>query len=78
MLVLENVISAEGIKPVKMWSLSPSVSELRSFIGTCQYLSKFILNYAKVMETLRTVTVITAIRGTFTINLRERQLEKLS
>lgn len=63
MVVLGHVISAEGIRPdpaktkaVREAPHPSTVSELRSFLGTCGYLAKFIPNYAKIVEPLRCLT----------------------
>ena len=63
MPVLGHVISAEGIKPdpskteaMCQAPLLTNVLEIRSFLGTCGYLAKFIPNYAETVEPLRRLT----------------------
>lgn len=61
--ILGHVITAEGIKPdpskVEAISKAPrpeNVHLLRSFLGTCGFLMKFIPNYANISEPLRKLT----------------------
>ena len=61
--VLGHVMSADGIKPdpkktqAILETPSPrNIAELRSFLGTCGYMSKFIPDYANVVEPLRKLT----------------------
>ena len=61
--VLGHVVSAEGIQPdpVKTKAIQEApppanVAELRSFLGVCGYVSKFIPNYAELIEPLRRLT----------------------
>jgi hypothetical protein len=61
--VLGHVVSAKGIQPdpVKTKAIQEApppanVAELRSFLGVCGYVSKFIPNYAKLVEPLRRLT----------------------
>uniref|UniRef100_A0A3B3IAC9 ribonuclease H n=1 Tax=Oryzias latipes TaxID=8090 RepID=A0A3B3IAC9_ORYLA len=61
--ILGHVITAEGIKPdprkVEAISKAPrpeNVQLLRSFLGTCGFLMKFIPNYANLSEPLRKLT----------------------
>ena len=61
--VLGHVVSADGIKPdpkkceaIKATPPPKNVSDLRSFLGTCGYVSKFIPNYANIVEPLRKLT----------------------
>ena len=61
--VLGHVVSADGINPdpkkceaIKATPPSKNVSDLRSFLGTCGYVSKFIPNYANIVEPLRKLT----------------------
>ena len=55
--------SADGIKPdpkkceaIKATPPPKNVSDLSSFLGKCGYVSKFIPNYANIMEPLRKLT----------------------
>ena len=61
--VFGHVMSADGITPdpKKTQAIleipSPrNIAELRSFLGTCRYQSKFITDYANVVEPLRKLT----------------------
>ena len=61
--ILGHVISGEGIKPdpkkVEAINKAPrpeNVTLLRSFLGTCGFLMKFIPNYANISEPLRRLT----------------------
>jgi hypothetical protein len=61
--VLGHVVSAKGIQPdpVKTKAIQEApppanVAELRSFLGVCGYVLKFIPNYAKLVEPLRRLT----------------------
>jgi len=61
--MLGHVISAEGIKPdpkkIEAVCNAPrpeNVQLLRSFLGTCGFLMKFIPNYANISEPLRKLT----------------------
>ena len=61
--VLGHVVSADGIKldPKKCQAIKATpppknVSGLRSFLGMCGYVSKFIPNDANTMESLRKLT----------------------
>ena len=61
--VLGHVVSADGIKPdpkkceaIKATPPPKNVSDLSSFLGTCGYVSKFIPNYANIVEPLRKLT----------------------
>ena len=61
--VLGHVVSAKGIQPdpgnTKAIQEAPppaNVAELRSFLGVCGYVSKFIPNYAELVEPLRRLT----------------------
>ena len=63
--VLGHVVSADGdgIKPdpkkceaIKVTPPPKNVSDLRSFLGTCSYVSKFITNYVNIVEPLRKLT----------------------
>ena len=61
--VLGHVISSKGIQPdpVKTKAIQEApppanVAELRSFLGVCGYVSKFIPNYAELVEPLRRLT----------------------
>lgn len=61
--ILGHVISGEGIKPdprkVDAISKAPrpeNISQLRSFLGTCGFLMKFIPDYANLSEPLRRLT----------------------
>ena len=60
--VLGHIVSADGIKPDQkktdaIKGTPPSnVSDLRSFLGTCGYVAKFIPNYANTAEPLRRLT----------------------
>ena len=61
--VLGQIVSADGIKPdpkktdaIKGTPPSSNVSDLRSFLGTCGYVAKFIPNYANIAEPLRRLT----------------------
>ena len=61
--VLGHVVSAKGIQPdpgkTKAIQEAPppaNVAELRSFFVVCWYVSKFIPNYAKLVEPLRQLT----------------------
>ena len=55
--------SAQGIQPdpaktraIQEAPLPTNVSELKSFLGVCGYVSKFIPNYADLVEPLRRLT----------------------
>ncbi|KAG7453313.1 hypothetical protein JOB18_038277 [Solea senegalensis] len=61
--ILGQVITAEGIKPdprkVEAVCKAPrpeNIQLLRSFLGTCAFLMKFIPNYANLSEPLRKLT----------------------
>ena len=61
--VLGHVMSADGIKPdpKKMQAIletppPKNIAELRSFLSTCGYMSKFIPDYANIVEPLRKPT----------------------
>ena len=61
--VLGHVISSKGIQPdpVKTKAIQEApppanVAELRSFLGVCGYVSKFIPNYAELVEPLWRLT----------------------
>ena len=61
--MLRHVVSVKGIQPdpgkTKAIQEAPppaNVAELRSFLGVCGYLSKFIPNYAELVEPLRRLT----------------------
>ncbi|CAB4029427.1 Retrovirus-related Pol poly, partial [Paramuricea clavata] len=61
--VLGHVVSAKGIQPdpVKTKAIQETpppanVAELRSFLRVCGYVSKFIPNYAELVEPLRRLT----------------------
>ena len=61
--VLGHVVNADGIKPdpkkceaIKGTPPPKNVSDLRSFLGTCGYVAKFIPNYANIVEPLRKLT----------------------
>lgn len=61
--VLIHVVSADGIKPdpkkceaIKATLPPENVSDLRSFLRTCGYVAKFILNYANIVEPLGKLT----------------------
>lgn len=60
--ILGHVISGEGVKPdprkVEAISNVPrpeNIVQLRSFLGTCGFLMKFIPNYANLSEPLRSL-----------------------
>jgi len=55
--ILGHVVSANGIEPdptkteaIKATPPPENVSDLRSFLGTCGYVAKFIPNYANIVE----------------------------
>lgn len=61
--ILGHVVSADGIKPdakkVEAIGNAPrprNVAQLRSFLGTCGFLMKFVPNYANLSEPLRKLT----------------------
>ena len=61
--ILGHIVSANGIQPdptkteaIKRTSPPENVSDLRSFLGTCGYVAKFIPNYANIVEPLRMLT----------------------
>ena len=61
--ILGHVVSANGIQPdpakteaIKATTPPDNVSDLRSFLGTCGYVAKFIPNYAHLVEPLRKLT----------------------
>ena len=61
--ILGHVVSANGIQPnpakteaIKATTPPDDVSNLRSFLGTCGYVAKFIPNYAHLVEPLRKLT----------------------
>jgi len=61
--VLGHVVSSQGIRPnpkkvqaVESATPPANVSELRSFLGTCNYLMKFVPNFAELCEPLRKLT----------------------
>jgi hypothetical protein len=61
--MLGHVVSAKGIQPdsVKTKAIQKApppanVAEMRSFLGVCGYVSKFIPNYAELVEPLRRLT----------------------
>ena len=56
-------VSEKGIEPdvaktdaIKATPPPSNVSDLRSFLGTCGYVSKFIPSYANIVEPLRKLT----------------------
>ena len=56
-------VSEKGIEPdvaktdaIKAMPPPSNVSDLRSFLGTCGYVSKFIPSYANIVEPLRKLT----------------------
>lgn len=58
--ILGHIIAAKGIQPdptkteaIKTTTPPENVSDLRSFLGTCGYVAKFIRNYANIVEPLR-------------------------
>lgn len=58
--ILGHVVSERGIEPnvvktkaIKATPPPSNVSDLQSFLGTCGYVSKFISNYANIIERLR-------------------------
>ena len=58
-----HVLSADSIKPdpkkmqaVLKTPLPKNIADLRSFLGTCGYMFKFIPGYANVVELLRKLT----------------------
>jgi hypothetical protein len=68
--VLGHVMSAEGIKPyprkteaIRKTPPPKNLTELRSFLGTCGYVSKLIQDYANIVEPLRKLTRKETIRG---------------
>ena len=61
--ILGHVVSEKGIEPdvaktdaIKATPPPSNVSDLRSFLGTCGYVSKFIPSYANIVEPLRKLT----------------------
>ena len=61
--ILGHLVSASGIQPdptkteaIKATPPPENVSDLRSFLGTCGYVAKFIPNYANIVEPLRKLT----------------------
>ena len=61
--ILGHVVSERGIEPdvakteaIKATPPPSNVSDLRSFLGTCGYVSKFIPSYANIVEPLRKLT----------------------
>lgn len=61
--ILGHVVSEKGIEPdvaktdaIKATPPPSNVSDLRSFLGTCGYVSKFIPSYANIVELLRKLT----------------------
>ena len=61
--VLGHIVSKRGIEPdpikIKAIQEAPiptNVSDLKSFLGICGYMSKFIPNYANLVEPLRRLT----------------------
>ena len=61
--ILGQVVSERRIEPdvakteaIKATPPPSNVSDLRSFLGTCGYVSKFIPGYANVFEPLRKLT----------------------
>ena len=61
--VLGHVITSQGIKPdltkteaIRNAPVPKNVSEVKSFLGLCGYVSKFIPHYADLVEPLRVMT----------------------
>ena len=61
--ILGHVVSERGIEPdvakteaIKATPSLSNVSDFRSFLGTCGYVSKFIPSYANIVEPLRKLT----------------------
>ena len=61
--VLGHLVTNQGIKPdpakteaIRNTSVPKNVSELKSFLGLCSYVSKFIPPYADLVEPLRALT----------------------
>ena len=61
--ILGHIVSTNGIQPdptktepIKRTPPPENVSDLRSFLGTCGYVAKFIPNYANIVEPLRMLT----------------------
>ena len=61
--VLGHVVTSQGIKPdpaktkaIRDAPMPRNVSELKSFLGLCGYVSKFIPHYADIVEPLRELT----------------------
>ena len=61
--ILGHVVSEKGIEPdpakteaIRATPPPDNVSDLRSFLGTCGYVAKFIPNYANIAEPLRKLT----------------------
>ena len=57
--ILGHVVSEKGIEPdpakteaIKATPPPENVSEIRSFLGTCGYVAKFVPNYANIVEPL--------------------------
>ena len=58
--ILGHIISAKEIQPdltkteaIKTAPPPENISDLRSFLGTCGYVAKFIRNFANIVEPLR-------------------------
>jgi len=43
------------VKLILEWPTPKNMNELQSFLGLCNYYRKFIKNFAKIMEPLRTL-----------------------
>ena len=61
--ILGHVVSERGIEPdvakteaIKATPSPSNVSDFRSFLGTCGYVSKFIPSYANIVEPLKRLT----------------------
>ena len=61
--ILGRVVSDKGIEPdpakaetIKATPSPKNVSDLRSFLGTCGYVAKFVPNYANIVKPLRKLT----------------------
>ncbi|CAC5385728.1 unnamed protein product [Mytilus coruscus] len=60
---LGHIVSHEGIaadpekiESVKMWPIPKTITDVRSFLGTCSYYRKFIQNFANIAQPLHKLT----------------------
>lgn len=51
-LVSEKGISPEDVKCVREWPKPTNVSEIRSFVGLCSYIGRFVAGFSTVCKPL--------------------------